>query len=32
MIVIRVRKGARKDLGRPTKTPQENKRSFMESI
>lgn len=29
MVVVKVRKGARKDLGRPTLTPQENKIAFM---
>jgi phosphonopyruvate decarboxylase len=29
LIVIKVKKGSRKDLGRPTKTPIENKTSFM---
>ncbi len=32
MIVVNVRKGARKDLGRPTTTPVENKKSFMDFI
>ncbi|GMO57779.1 MAG: phosphonopyruvate decarboxylase [Treponemataceae bacterium] len=31
-IEVSVKKGARKDLGRPTSTPQENKRAFMEYI
>ena len=29
---IRVRKGARKDIGRPTRTPDENKRALMEFL
>ena len=29
LIEIRIKKGARKDLGRPTKSPDENKKSFM---
>jgi phosphonopyruvate decarboxylase len=29
MLVIKVKKGARKDLGRPTTTPRENKTAFM---
>ena len=32
LIEIRVSKGARKDLGRPTKTPIENKQAFMEEL
>jgi len=32
MIIIKVNKGARKDLGRPTTTPIENKKSFMEFL
>ncbi|MFH1607949.1 MAG: phosphonopyruvate decarboxylase [archaeon] len=32
MIVVKVNKGARKDLGRPTSTPQENKEMFMRSF
>ncbi len=32
MIIVKVRKGARKDLGRPTTTPFENKKSFMDFI
>ena len=32
MIVVKVNKGSRQDLGRPTKTPQENKDSFMEFL
>lgn len=31
-IEIKVRKGARKDLGRPTTTPQENKKALMEFL
>jgi len=31
-IEIKIRKGARKDLGRPKETPQENKRKFMEHV
>lgn len=29
LVEIRIKKGARKDLGRPTKSPDENKKSFM---
>ena len=29
LIEIRIKKGARKDLGRPTKSPDENKKNFM---
>ena len=29
---IKVKKGARKELGRPTKSPQENKVDFMEFL
>tara|TARA_Y100000034_G_scaffold83246_1_gene99673 strand:+ start:1101 stop:2222 length:1122 start_codon:yes stop_codon:yes gene_type:complete len=29
MIIVKVNKGARKDLGRPTTTPKENKEAFM---
>lgn len=32
LLEIRVKKGARKDLGRPTTTPIENKESFMERL
>lgn len=32
LIEVRVSKGARKDLGRPTKTPTENKQAFMEEL
>lgn len=32
LLEIRVQKGARKDLGRPTTTPIENKRAFMEFV
>jgi len=32
MIVVKVNKGARKDLGRPTTTPIENKDSFMDFL
>ena len=32
MLIIKVNKGARKDLGRPTTTPIENKESFMKFI
>ncbi len=32
MIIIKVNKGARKDLGRPTTTPIENKKAFMEFL
>ncbi len=32
MLVIKVKKGARKDLGRPTTTPQENKSAFMKFL
>jgi len=31
-IEIKVKKGARKDLGRPTSTPAENKKAFMEFL
>jgi phosphonopyruvate decarboxylase len=31
-IEIKVKKGARKDLGRPTSTPIENKKAFMEFL
>ena len=29
---VKVQKGARKDLGRPTKSPKENLKEFMENI
>ena len=32
MLIIKVNKGARKDLGRPTTTPIENKEKFMEFL
>lgn len=32
LLEIKVRKGARKDLGRPTTTPEENKGAFMEFL
>ena len=32
LLEILVNKGARKDLGRPTKTPHENKSAFMENL
>ena len=32
LLEIKVRKGARKDLGRPNKTPIENKEAFMNFI
>ncbi len=32
LIVVKVKKGARKDLGRPTTTPIENKEEFMEKL
>jgi phosphonopyruvate decarboxylase len=32
LLEIKIKKGARKDLGRPTKTPLENKRAFMNFI
>jgi len=32
LLVIKVNKGARKDLGRPTKTPTENKKAFMDLL
>jgi len=32
LLEIRVRKGARADLGRPKKSPKENKKSFMEAL
>ena len=32
LLEIKVRKGARKDLGRPTRTPIENKNDFMNFI
>ena len=32
LLEIKVNKGARKDLGRPTTTPQENKAAFMEFV
>ncbi len=32
MIIIKVNKGARKDLGRPTSTPTENKETFMKFL
>lgn len=32
MLIVKVNKGARKDLGRPTTTPKENKRAFMEKL
>ena len=32
LLVVKVKKGARKDLGRPTKTPVEHKTEFMKAI
>ncbi len=32
MLIVKVRKGARKDLGRPTTTPPEDKKAFMEFL
>ena len=32
MTVVKVNSGSRKDLGRPTKTPIENKKAFMEKL
>lgn len=32
LLEIRVRKGARSDLGRPTATPQQNKKAFMQHL
>ena len=32
MVVVKVNKGSRKDLGRPTSTPIENKKKFTEFI
>jgi phosphonopyruvate decarboxylase len=32
LLEIRVRKGARADLGRPKNSPKENKKSFMEAL
>lgn len=32
MIIIKVDKGSRKDLGRPTRPPQENKANFMKNL
>jgi len=32
LLLVRVKRGARKDLGRPTTTPKENKQSFMKSL
>jgi phosphonopyruvate decarboxylase len=32
MLVVKVNKGARKDLGRPTSTPIENKKAFMDFL
>ena len=32
MFIVKVNKGARKDLGRPTATPIENKQAFMEFL
>jgi phosphonopyruvate decarboxylase len=32
MLIIKVKKGSRKDLGRPTSTPAENKKTFQESL
>ena len=32
LLEVKVKKGARKNLGRPTTTPIENKQSFMQSI
>lgn len=32
MLVIKIKKGSRKNLGRPTKTPQENKVAFMKFL
>ena len=32
LLVIKIAKGARKDLGRPTTTPKENKQNFMQFL
>ncbi|MBD3313676.1 phosphonopyruvate decarboxylase [Candidatus Woesearchaeota archaeon] len=32
MLIVKVKKGSRDDLGRPTKTPVENKEAFMEKL
>ena len=32
LIEVRIKKGARSDLGRPTSTPQENKKLFMDKV
>ena len=32
MLIVKVNKGARKDLGRTTKTPKENKQAFMDLL
>ena len=32
MLIVKVNKGARKDLGRPTSTPIENKEAFMKKL
>ena len=32
MLIVKVNRGARKDLGRPTKTPIENKKEFMKNL
>ncbi len=32
LLIVKTRKGARNDLGRPTSTPVENKKSFMEQV
>ena len=32
LLEIKIKKGARKDLGRPTKTPLENKKAFMDFV
>ena len=32
LLEVKVRKGARKDLGRPTRTPIENKNEFMDFL
>ena len=32
ILEIKIKKGARKELGRPTRTPQENKKDFMEFL
>jgi len=32
LVVVKIAKGSRQNLGRPTTTPQENKENFMKSI